>query len=73
MSMSADSTAPHPTNATNEGHVPDLGDLVIVLLAGTLAGLRDRLAADGFADAAQCVAATVDVADAYLETVVSDG
>jgi hypothetical protein len=22
---------------------PDLGDLVIVLLAGTLAGLRDRL------------------------------
>ncbi|HEX8771717.1 MAG TPA: hypothetical protein VF711_13200 [Acidimicrobiales bacterium] len=53
--------------------MPDLGDLVIVLLAGTLAGLRDRLAADGFADAAQCVAATVDVADAYLETVVSDG
>lgn len=35
---------------------PDLGDLVIVLLASTLAGLRDRLEADGFEDAFELVA-----------------
>jgi hypothetical protein len=45
---------------------PDLGDLVIVLLAGTLAGLRDRLVTDGFGDAAECVADLVDIADDYL-------
>ncbi|HYY45172.1 MAG TPA: hypothetical protein VE975_08315 [Actinomycetota bacterium] len=32
---------------------PDMGDLVVVLLAGTLAGLRDRLLADGFDGAAE--------------------
>jgi hypothetical protein len=45
---------------------PDLGDLVIVLLAGSLAGLRDRLAADGFSDAADLVADLVEVADGYM-------
>lgn len=44
----------------------DLGDFVVVLLAGTLAGLRDRLAADGFERAAELVADLVDVIDAYL-------
>ena len=44
----------------------DLGDFVIVLLAGTLAGLRDRLAADGFIQAAELVADLVEVTDAYL-------
>ena len=48
---------------------PDLGDLIIVLLAGTLAGLRDRLADDGFADAADLVEDLVEVADAYLTRV----
>lgn len=45
---------------------PDLGDLIVALLASTLAGLRDRLACDGFADAAELVADLVDVTDGYL-------
>lgn len=45
---------------------PDLGDLVIVLLASTLAGLRDRLMSDGFADAAGLVADLVEIVDDYL-------
>jgi hypothetical protein len=48
---------------------PDLGDLVVVLLASTLAGLRDRLAADGFHDAAELVDDLVDATDLYLTTV----
>ena len=45
---------------------PDLGDLVIVLLASTLAGLRNRLAEDGFEPAADLVADLVEVTDDYL-------
>lgn len=45
---------------------PDLGDLVVVLLAGTLAGLRDRLAGDGFERASDVVADLVEVADDYV-------
>lgn len=45
---------------------PDLGDLVIVLLASTLAGLRDRLASDGFVDAADLVADLIEAADGYV-------
>jgi hypothetical protein len=45
---------------------PDLGDLVIVLLAGTLASLRERLADDGFADAAHLVGDLVEATDDYL-------
>ena len=48
------------------GQRADLGDFVVVLLAGTLAGLRDRLAADGFERPAELVADLVDVIDAYL-------
>ena len=44
----------------------DLGDLVVVLLAGTLAGLRDRLASEGFEGAADLVAELVEATDAYL-------
>ena len=47
-------------------HDPDLGDLIIVLLASTLAGLRDRLACDGFESAADLVADLVEAADDYL-------
>lgn len=47
------------------GHDGDLGDLVVVLLAGTLAGLRDRLAKDGYRDAADLVSDLVDAADDY--------
>ena len=49
------------------GVKPDLGDLVIVLLASTLAGLRDRLAGDGFANASELVAELTDRCDAYLD------
>jgi hypothetical protein len=45
---------------------PDLGDLVIVLLAGTLAGLRDRLADDGFESAADMVGDLVELTDDYI-------
>lgn len=48
---------------------PDLGDLVIVLLAGTLAGLRDRLNDDGFAPASQFVAELTERCDSYLQEV----
>lgn len=45
----------------------DLGDLVIVLLAGTLAGLRDRLDGDGFPQASDFVAELTSQCDTYLE------
>jgi hypothetical protein len=45
---------------------PDLGDLVLVLLGGTLAGLSDRLSRDGFAEAAGLVADLVDIVDDYV-------
>ncbi len=48
---------------------PDLGNLVIVLLASTLAGLRDRLAHDGFDPAAELVGDLVDITDDYLTSV----
>ena len=48
---------------------PDLGDLVVVLLASTLAGLRDRLHDDGFERAAELVGDLVEVTDDYLEHV----
>ena len=53
------------------GRIPDLGDLVVVLLAGTLAGLRDRLAQDGFDPAAELVADLVDIADDYLTRIAA--
>ena len=46
---------------------PNLGELVIVLLAATQTGLRDRLQSDGFSDAARCIAETIDITDHYLE------
>jgi hypothetical protein len=45
----------------------DLGDVVIVLLAGTLAGLRDRLWDDGIHTAADVVADLTQRCDRYLE------
>ncbi len=44
----------------------NLGDLVIVLLASTLAALRDRLEQDGFEPAADLVADLVEITDDYL-------
>jgi hypothetical protein len=48
------------------GPRPDLGDLVVVLLAGTLAGLRDRLSSDGFRRAADLVSDLVEITDDYI-------
>ena len=45
---------------------PDLGDLVIVLLAGTLATLRDRLWDAGFPVAADAVADLVFRCDKHV-------
>ena len=45
---------------------PDLGDLVIVLLAGTLATLRDRLWDAGFPVAADSVADLVYRCDRHV-------
>ena len=56
---------------TDKQSPADLGDLVIVLLAGTLAGLRDRLAQDGFPKAADLVVRLVEEADGYLESLES--
>ena len=53
-----------------EGHaVPDyrLGDLIIVLLACTLAGLHDRLCADGYDQPARVVADLVEITNDYLD------
>jgi hypothetical protein len=45
---------------------PDLGDLVVVLLAGTLERLRDGLAAEGCAHAADFVGDLAEAADDYV-------
>ena len=54
-----------------EPHTPDMGDLIVVLLASTLAGLRDRLLADGFEDAAELVGDLVEIADEYVTYVAA--
>jgi hypothetical protein len=66
-------TAPVPDapEEASELRIPDLGDLVVVLLAGTLAGLRDRLAQDGFDPAAELVADLVEITDDYLTRVAA--
>ena len=51
----------------------DLGDIVILLLAGTLSGLRDRLYSDGFGRAAELVADLVEAADVYIAEVLPEG
>ena len=45
---------------------PDLSNFMLTLLAGHLAGLRDRLALDGYYPAADLVADLVDITDDYL-------
>lgn len=55
---------------TTELHEPDLGDLLICLLASTLAGFRDRLAADGFDPPAELVAELVEILDDYITRMV---
>jgi len=53
--------------AETEDRVPDMGDLIVVLLASTLAGLRDRLSQDGFEAAADLVADLVEIMDDHIE------
>lgn len=45
----------------------NLGDLVIVLLGGTLSGLSERLEQDGFQQAAALVSLLRDACDAFTE------
>jgi hypothetical protein len=49
-----------------ESGTSDLGHLVIVLLASTLAGLRDRLSSDGFEKASDLVSDLTDRCDEFL-------
>jgi hypothetical protein len=58
---------PRPSVSDGDGRTsPDLGDLVIALLAGTLSSLGDALNAGGFVSAASLVADLIDVTDDYL-------
>lgn len=57
------------TTEKPQGSTTDLGDLVVILLAGTLSGLRDRLHDDGFEAAASLVAELNDKCDDYIEGV----
>lgn len=56
---------------TRERGEPNMGVLIVVLLASTLAGLRDRLVADGFLDAADLVGDLVEIADDYVTQVAA--
>lgn len=58
--------APEKDDRSHDPSPADLGDLVILLLAGTLAGLRDRLYEDGFCRAGDHVADLVDITDGYV-------
>lgn len=51
---------------TAEDRFADLGEFIILLLASTLAGLRDRLYEDGFESAADLVADLAEAADDYV-------
>jgi len=44
-----------------------IGDLIIVLLAGTLASLRDRLCVEGYDQPARVVADLVEITDDYID------
>jgi hypothetical protein len=46
---------------------PDRGDLVIVLLAESLAGLRDQLAAVGFDGVSELVGTLTEGCESWLE------
>lgn len=67
----ADEVAVAVGGPTESGGSPDLGDLVIVLLASTLAGLRDRLEIDGFEEASKLVAGLTECCDSFLAEVKS--
>ncbi len=51
---------------TADDRFADLGEFMILLLASTLAGLRDRLYEDGFESAADLVADLAEAADDYV-------
>ncbi len=53
--------------AVPETKSPDLGEVVIVVLANALVRLRDGLWRDGFAEAADVVADLTHRCDRYLE------
>jgi hypothetical protein len=56
----------HEVSGSPVPGAPDLGDIVVLLLAGSLVGLRDRLAEDGYEYAAELVADLIDIVDDYV-------
>jgi hypothetical protein len=68
LGKASGSDAAHQRIVTVE-HAADLGDIIVMLLASTLAGLSDRLASDGFEGPADLVGELVEVIDGYLVTV----
>ncbi len=49
----------------------DFGDVIVALLAGAMAGLRDQVADDGYTRAADLVGDLVDIADDYVTRVAA--
>lgn len=62
----SDAAEADPALRTAEDRFADLGEFMILLLASTLAGLRDRLYEDGFESAADLVADLAEAADDYV-------
>lgn len=50
-----------------EVHGDHMGELIMVLLACTLANLRDRLCDDGYGQPARVVADLVEITNDYLD------
>jgi hypothetical protein len=61
----------HMAEQADSKREPDLGDLVVVLLAGTLRGLSCRLDSDGFSRAADLVMSLAIRCDSYIDGVRS--
>ena len=58
-----------PTERSNERNVHEdqMGELIMVLLACTLANLRDRLSSDGYDQVSAVVADLVEITNDYID------
>ena len=56
----------HPRNEEQESSAVSLGHIVILLLAGVLSSLSERLRSDGFGSQAELVADLVEAIDDYI-------
>ena len=57
----------HPRHEEPESSTLGLGHIVILLLAGVLTSLGERLRSDGFGSEAELVADLVEAIDDYIE------